>query len=358
MDKQNVPKVEQIILSNYICDDVIRHCLLDYIYSNKSIVLKNWFDNYVIQTFETRFDQRCGQFKEVYYKLNEEYDDDIDYGENEKEFNEDSTLDELNNSIKETEEKIIPFLLKECSYKIITSSDKKDGCESVLHGEYKIYDRDNGLLKEFIEYDKGFISGKKYEYLDGVKPKIESYYSKGKLNGPYREYSRDGLIKESNYLDGVLHGEYKEYITFDNKKLVPYIVCTYKNGKYDGYYRINYKYGDNPYIECYYSEGKLNGSFKKYYDDSDYSVKSVDKIWCETNYKDDKLHGHHKEYNKDGSLHKEIDYIDGLIHGKYKEYKQGKLSLECDHIQGKKHGYLIDHINKQRGKFVNDIQVE
>lgn len=53
-----------------------------------------------------------------------------------------------------------------------------------------------------------------------------------------------------------------------------------------------------------------------------------------------------------------IDYVDGKIHGKYKEYKKGGiLYLECDHKDGKKHGYLIDHINKQRGLFLEDVQV-
>ena len=252
--------------------------------------------------------------------------------------------------------------MTECNYTLIqiSSSNNSNSNKSVINGEYKKYNREDGELLELIEYDKGVMCGKKYEYLDGVNLKIESYYTDDKLNGKYKKYSRYGLIKECEYKDGKLEGEYKEYLYDDLRtgKMVLYIHNWYKDGKRDGGCITNYQFIDSPWTKTWYKDGKCNGSFIKYFDPTKYNVTSPHKIMCETNYKEDKLDGLHKEYFEDGSLFKEINYVDGKIHGKYKEYKKGGvLYLECDHYEGKKYGYLIDHINKQRGLFVDDIQV-
>lgn len=392
-------KIELSLYSDYICNDVIQYCLLDYIYSKSTVVLKNDHDNFIVQEFETRFDQKYGVFKEFYYKLNDEvydpdYDDCDDFDDYLEDncknslFTETSTMDELLKEVKEVENevekrKITHVLITECSYTL------SKYYTSVLDGDYKKYDKDNGKLLELKQYKKGKLCGKNFTYFDENKIKKESYYSEeGKLIGDYREYNWNGqIIKECTYnenekliglyreytycgknilkecsynKEGKLDGEFKEYMNeFRGEKIVPYIICNYKNGELCGDYLINYKYCDFPYIKTHYLNGKLNGPFIKYFDTYDHIFKTEYKMMCETNYKENKLHGLHKEFFKNGRLCKQIDYYDGVINGKHKEYDEtGNLILECDFVNGKKHGYLIDHKNKGIGKFINDIQVE
>ncbi len=384
-------KIELSLFSDYICNDVIQYCLLDYIYSKSTLVLENYYENFLVREFETRFDQKYGVCKEFYYKLIEEeceFDDNYKPGDeyNQKLFTETSTMDKLLKEVKEVEkleERIItPVLITECYYTLSKSG------ESVLDGDYKKYDEDTGTLSELKQYKKGVLCGKHFEYCGENKLKLESYYSeKGKLIGPYKEYDYGGrLSKECTYSDDgkliglyrtysgknilkectygedeKLEGDYKEY-TYEFRgggKLIPQIICSYKNGVLSGDYILYYKECDVPYIKTRYLNGKLDGPFVKYFDTYDYIFKTEHKIMCETNYKEDKLHGLHKEFFKNGKLYKQIDYQDGVINGKYKEYNEnGILILECDFINGKKHGYLIDHKNKGIGKFVNDVQVE
>ena len=350
--------IEYQILSNFLCDDIITHCLLKYIYSTTTTVFKNGFGNFLVQICDTRFDQKYGNCKEWAYSFLDEGIDytDLDYDDDPETlplFNIDSTMDELNEQLSLVEDEDLqttPTLMTECFYTLT-----KD-CESVLHGTFKQYDRENGQLTKLIEYKESVEHGKKYIYSDG-RIEIESYYLEGQLHGPYKKYKGVDLIQDCSYFEGKLHGTYKEYLHDREDKIVPYIHCTYKHGEYDGLCETNFKYIDSPYTKINYKDGKRHGSFQKYYDPTAYNVTSGHKLHCETNYQDGQLHGLHTEYLKNGDLYKVIDYVDGKIHGKYREYKDGVLYLECDHVNGRKHGYLIDHLQMSRGKFIHDVHI-
>ena len=344
-------------------DKWIAKIVYDFIYSNKQLVLKNYYDNYIVRDYQCRFDTLHGEFQETYYELYDiDYDDD-DNEDRRKEkriFDEESTLENLQKDIWEENKyrsdneyfdneskKIKPIVVTKCNYVL-----------GKLHGEYKKFNEYNGTLSELIEYNMGIIHGKKFMY-NGNTNTLESYYVNGILDGNYIERSNNGIMKECHYVMGKLHGDYKEFMydSFTNKGLVNYISCHYVNGLLHGEHVNNFKYSNAPWTITLYDNGKKNGKFIKYFDRTDYKISSKTGIMCETFYKNDKLHGIHKEWNKDGSLYKEIMYQDGLVHGKYKEYKNGKLYIECDHIFGKKHGFCIDHIHALRAEFVNDIQV-
>lgn len=76
-------------------------------------------------------------------------------------------------------------------------------------------------------------------------------------------------------------------------------------------------------------------------------------------YKKDKLHGHCEEWHKAHQIKYEYDAKEGKAHGIWREYYDGKLVVETNYKENKKHGVckkwflngqLADEMNYKEGK--------
>lgn len=116
---------------------------------------------------------------------------------------------------------------------------------------------------------KQVIYGKDNELLE------ERNYKNGVLNGPLKKWWPSGeLFLESFYSDGLLDGPYRRWAGIDDIHLIE---------------------------EAFYVKGKLEGLRRLWF---------IDKgtIYKEENYKEGVLHGHYREYAYNGSITRECDY--------------------------------------------------
>lgn len=123
-----------------------------------------------------------------------------------------------------------------------------------------------------------------------------------------------------------------------------YILAQFGSGMYNGSYK---KFKSNKLTEeGNYKEGLREGIFKEYY--SDGSVKS------ERNFANGKIDGIHKEYYTNGKPEKEKGYKNGLEHGidRYYNYETGKLTRDCNYVDGVQDGKQMRTISSNAGDYV------
>ena len=84
--------------------------------------------------------------------------------------------------------------------------------DSIKHGTYTSY-HPSGKIKESSTYTNGMLTGIRNIYFTNGRPDvIETYDSKGKLNGPYMQYFENGNIQvEKTYTENTLTGIMKIY---------------------------------------------------------------------------------------------------------------------------------------------------
>ncbi|SNW62521.1 MORN-repeat protein [Orpheovirus IHUMI-LCC2] len=237
---------------------------------------------------------------------------------------------------------------------LVSSTEFKNGSE-------------NGLSKYFAPYSLNYVE---CQYKNGVKDGIYKCwnisYQKDTISSA-RKYNINHLIQECMYKNNELHGKCVKWNTVNSNKLVKTEEMYYINGKLHGPYQswhnfckngedgngrrkviTMYKYGeihgsyDSWYvngkkeIEAHYSDGILNGSYTRFYDNGQVNIK------C--HYLDGIYHGNYTSYHKTTKkvidvIHKCIEYRNGDIIGTYREYnKDGKIIMEIEYINGMKHG--------------------
>ncbi len=143
------------------------------------------------------------------------------------------------------------------------------------------------------------------------------------------KHNNSGNIVEKGFLDnGVKTGTWlifeKRPFKFPNK------IITYLNGQYNGpYYEMNER--GQIELSAYYVNNQLDGAWGKY---------KFGRPTAEAQYKAGQLDGVYKEYFlKDGSLQKEIHYLQGKQHGPYRFYnEEGEITLEYEYKYGEKVG--------------------
>ncbi|NRA11192.1 MAG: hypothetical protein HRT57_04465 [Crocinitomicaceae bacterium] len=124
-----------------------------------------------------------------------------------------------------------------------------------LHSKYAIHKR---IRKYTREYSEDSLPSRKTYYLHST-----SLYDKGKLNGPYEEFTWFGGTKEKGtYLDGSLDGEYF------SRYSIAYSKSNYKNGRLDGYLKtyLTLPYEDSVLLyDLNFKNGFLNGKSITYH---------------------------------------------------------------------------------------------
>ena len=224
----------------------------------------------------------------------------------------------LNNGNGNVKEYIVDYLNFEGEYINGKRNGKGKDYETEFEGEYLNDKKWNGKFKINLDDDGNKI--------------FEGEYINGKLwNGKGYEKTNNNLLFE--FKEG--NGNIKKYI---NGNLL--YEAEFKNGEINGKLR---QYLSNGIIEFEgeYKNGLKNGKGKEYYDDG--SLK------FEGEYLNDKKNGNGKEYFKGGEIEFEGKYLNNeKVFGKeysYNNYTNEELIYEGEFLNGLKHGKGKEYIN-------------
>lgn len=135
---------------------------------------------------------------------------------------------------------------------------------------------------------------------------------------------------------GRKQGIYRKYINRDNKDLA--YLC----------------------IECIYRDGVLNGLYQEYYHDLNLSPNNefFKRLCLDINYVDGVKHGKERQikYNEDMAEISEVHYVKGLKQGLFQKIKGSAVVIECNYLDDKIDGLykevmgnLITNINYKGG---------
>lgn len=198
-------------------------------------------------------------------------------------------------------------------------------------GIWKYYHENNNLSEE-ISLKAGKLDGPfKIYYRNGVV-KREGTYKDGKQVEIQKEYNKAGqLVELSEINDDQLHGKLKMYYDLGE---------SYK--EYSGKYNVGQLHDT---LYSYYDDGKLSFTkvFKNGVVDGEFiSYHRNGKLATKMAYVSDKPHGSYKTYYPDGQLQQEGTYTNGIQTGLWKKYyPDGKLEEEViNDEKGKKNGVL------------------
>ena len=173
------------------------------------------------------------------------------------------------------------------------------------HGLEKIYYRNN-ILKQQTQY----MFGKKInnEFINNVDGSCRFLITHKYNIKNVKKFMGKNLIYNLNFLNNKIHGI---NFSYDFEKLKK--SETFNNGKYHGTTKIYNFAGLNEIY--FYENNKKSGTYLKYNILND--VKTI------ANYKNNKLDGNLKIFI-DEKIYKTISLKNGLLHGKYIEYSNGK----------------------------------
>ncbi len=159
---------------------------------------------------------------------------------------------------------------------------------------------------QFIVQDIPATNLKKVEKRDSIGRLLETGIIDGNVRtGTWVSYYPTTGMPSKTYslVNGAYNGPYFEYTTRGQVELI----ANYKDNKLHGFW--GKYYFSRPEIIANYNEGKLDGVYKKYHP------------------------------NKNNVLQEEVQYVDGVIHGKYRYYDaDGNITIEYDYKNGKKVG--------------------
>ncbi len=157
----------------------------------------------------------------------------------------------------------------------------------------------------FVLYDIADSELKRAERRDSTGTLIESGILKGNVKtGTWVTYHiQTGMPwKQASIVDGVYNGPYFEYTTRGQINLI----ANYHDNRLHGFWG-KYNFG-RAEITANYKHGKLDGVYRKYF------------------------------ANKT-TIQEEIQYVEGVIDGKYRYYDEnGNITVEYDYKNGKKVG--------------------
>ena len=152
---------------------------------------------------------------------------------------------------------------------------------------------------------------------------------KGRKQGEWGKFYPNGNPKYvGNFKDDVPVGEFHHF--YENGK--PQCVQTYIDANHS---KAVFYEPDGITIS---SQGSYVGKEK----DGKWEFYNKGKLTLEENYKEGKKHGMKKSFNKDGIMMEEIPYVDGKIHGTAKFYLgDGKLYYTVEYVSGLKVGKYV-----------------
>lgn len=152
---------------------------------------------------------------------------------------------------------------------------------------------------------------------------------KGRKQGEWGKFYDNGNPKYiGNFKDDVPVGEFQHF--YENGR--PQSVQTYTDATHS---KIVFYDPDGTTIS---SQGSYLGKEK----DGKWEYFNKGKLNLEENWKNGKKHGMQKTINKDGIVMEEIPYVDGKIHGTVKSYLgDGKLYYTVEYVNGVKEGKYV-----------------
>jgi antitoxin component YwqK of YwqJK toxin-antitoxin module len=195
---------------------------------------------------------------------------------------------------------------------------------NILIGDYKKY-YESGILKAYIKYNKTGSVGYATLYWDNNKKMADGKYINQNIKDSiWNYYGTDGVIKAlETYKSGIKNGACKSFYP-SGKQLA---VITYKEGKKNGIWKTFYEDGVSRF-ETFHINDKRHGSFIVHFENG--------KTYLKGNYKEDRPDGKWIKYNNDGTISKEMEYVNGKLidQDKYDEEFQKQMK-EWEGMKGK-----------------------
>ena len=180
--------------------------------------------------------------------------------------------------------------------------------KAVKYASY--YEEEEGTIKEFDgEMSNGMKVGH-WRYYDSTgKVWREGSYKDGKKDGLWREYDTDGvMVKRERWSDGALVNSQGEML----------------NGVKVGNWRY---YDDFGYLQSWgsYKDGKKDGLWREHDTKGSYKDGKKDGVWT-------------INLSFSGSGSEKETWVNGELHGSWKSYASGQLSVEGQYDEGMKVG--------------------
>lgn len=194
-----------------------------------------------------------------------------------------------------------------------------------LVGNYKRWYY-SGALKSEINYNNdGSVGYAKLFWDNGKLMAKGKYVNQNIKDSVWEYYGVDGiLMMKESYVNGVLHGPSFSY--FRNSKVSR--KAPYENGKLHGIYKEYWEENGLTRLEIHYEKGVRKGLIKVYYDNG--------KPYLVGNYEKDLPHGKWIVYFRDGTIEKELEYINGLLKNEDEHNREfAKKVMEIDKKKGK-----------------------
>jgi antitoxin component YwqK of YwqJK toxin-antitoxin module len=369
---------------------------------------KTYFESGILKTEGNRINFLLeGNWK--FYKENKLLEKEINYENNKKEgwsiwFNDSNKVIKKEYYINDLKDSLTIFYYENKTDKIFKTVPFKKGIEEGVGFEYSIDQRvititrfKKGVIlseEKINRYDKNGLKQDVWkEFYENNNLKIEARYINDKLNGYYKEYTKDGkLSKAVLYIDGEIH-EDERLQTLDLRQEyyengTPKVIGTYnvrgeKHGKFKyfnekGLVEEQIIYSNNTIIakgkideeerrQGYWEEYYPNGEIKskgKYVDgekiDSwEYYFISGKKEQEGKYVKGGKQDGLWLWYYETGKILRKEEFRKGLEDGPFVEYfADGKIITQGEFLDGKKEGFWFYELNdhKEEGNYKNGLK--
>jgi len=203
-----------------------------------------------------------------------------------------------------------------CWYESGQIEEQATYADNKLDGKYISW-HENGIKAVDEIYFKGELDGTSTHWYDNGQKKLEVDYLLGKVNGTYTRWHKDGTLdQQAVYANGKIEsfkGQYPDLFDNDNLTTVSDIFIkdgiAYKNTPYTGKFITKHKNG-SIHLEGYYINGLKEYSWTEFYDNN--QKKKY------TNYEGGIKQGPSSEWNNHGESFGH--YINGKKDGLWHEY--------------------------------------
>jgi len=198
--------------------------------------------------------------------------------------------------------------------------------DNKLVGEYKRWYPSGVLMAHIIYNNDGSIGYAKFYWDNGKIMAKGKYINQNLKDSVWEYYGTDGyLMMKETFKNGILDGISISY--YRNAKRTPVKIAEFKNGKLNGVYKEFFE-DSIVKLEIYYKDGLRNGPIYVYHPNGS--------IYISGYYKNDLSNGIWRKYDKKGNVVEEWEYIDGLRKDDEKYSKEfAKKVKEWEKIKGK-----------------------
>lgn len=263
-------------------------------------------------------------------------------------------LDKTGNILKEARKKGGEFQFTGYSPQGIKFSEGLYDIKGGKEGLWQFYSN-NGVLTSQGKYSDNKAFGEHINYYNNGEMESISQYENDSLSGYYVQYHKNGTMKQQGwYKKNTAQGEWHSYYTNGTLKEINY----YHNGDLYGtqkLFAVNgkpersfiYKLG-KLYSETYFDEkGNALGNINYRPEESSYKVVykfNNGKTDVEIDYVNGVKHGKYISYNYYGDVTLEGGYNNGEMNGKWTWYHpNGKVSYVKNYRDGNLHGEVLDY---------------